>query len=78
MARYGFSAKKDLLGQIMDLNGEVTARIKEGKPVIGPGDAHRISRKGQAYVERLYSAAQAAVAASGAFRSLPRGEGVEQ
>ncbi len=37
LAAYGFSAKKDLLGQLLDLNREVASRIDEGKPVLAPG-----------------------------------------
>jgi hypothetical protein len=34
---YGFSAKKDLLAQLLDLNLAVAGREKEGKPVTAPG-----------------------------------------
>jgi hypothetical protein len=34
---YGFSARKDLLGQILELNLEVAARIDRGEPVTAPG-----------------------------------------
>ncbi|MBN2024717.1 MAG: class I SAM-dependent DNA methyltransferase [Pirellulales bacterium] len=34
---YGFSARKDLLKQILDLNLDVAARIDRGEPVTAPG-----------------------------------------
>ena len=34
---YGFSAKKDLLAQILALNQQVAAKIEKGEPVISPG-----------------------------------------
>lgn len=34
---YGFSAKKDLLKQLLDLNHEVTAREAQGEAVTTPG-----------------------------------------
>ncbi|QDV80061.1 hypothetical protein [Botrimarina mediterranea] len=34
---YGFSAKKDLLGQLLDLNHEVAAREAKGQSVTAPG-----------------------------------------
>ncbi len=34
---YGFSSKKDLLQQILDLNKTVAARIDAAAPVVGPG-----------------------------------------
>lgn len=37
LAAYGFSAKKDLLGQLLDLNLEVASRIDRGEPVTAPG-----------------------------------------
>lgn len=37
LAAYGFSAKKDLLAQILDLNLAVADRITAGKPVVPPG-----------------------------------------
>jgi hypothetical protein len=37
MDAYGFSKKKDLLSQLLDLNAEVAARIRNGDPVLGPG-----------------------------------------
>jgi hypothetical protein len=37
MAAYGFSARKDLLAQILALNLEVAAAIEAGKPVAAPG-----------------------------------------
>jgi hypothetical protein len=37
LAAYGFSAKKDLLAQILDLNLAVADRIAAGKPVVPPG-----------------------------------------
>ena len=36
-AAYGFSAKKDLLAQLLALNQEVAAKIEKGEPVIPPG-----------------------------------------
>ena len=36
-AAYGFSAKKDLLAQLIALNQEVAARIEQGIPVTAPG-----------------------------------------
>jgi len=37
LAAYGFSAKKDLLAQLLALNLEVAARIARGDPVTAPG-----------------------------------------
>ncbi len=37
LAAYGFSAKKDLLAQLLALNLEVAARIERGEPVTAPG-----------------------------------------
>ncbi len=37
LAAYGFSAKKDLLQQLLDLNLEVAARIERGESVTAPG-----------------------------------------
>lgn len=37
MDAYGFSASKDLLAQILELNRTVAARIESGKPVTSPG-----------------------------------------
>ena len=37
LAAYGFSAKKDLLQQLLDLNLEVAARIDRGEPVTARG-----------------------------------------
>ena len=37
LAAYGFSAKKDLLQQLLDLNLEVAARIDRGEQVTAPG-----------------------------------------
>ncbi len=37
LAAYGFSAKEDLLQQLLDLNLEVAARIDRGEPVTAPG-----------------------------------------
>jgi hypothetical protein len=34
---YGFSAKKDLLKQLLDLNLDVAARIEAGETVTAPG-----------------------------------------
>ena len=34
---FGFSAKKDILQQLLDLNASVTAAISSSKPVVGPG-----------------------------------------
>jgi len=34
---YGFSAQKDLLGQLLALNLAVAGRIADGQPVTGPG-----------------------------------------
>jgi hypothetical protein len=34
---YGFSAKKDLLAQLLALNFEVAANIEKGSPVTAPG-----------------------------------------
>lgn len=34
---YGFSAKKDLLAQLLELNRSVAARIEAGEPVTAPG-----------------------------------------
>jgi hypothetical protein len=37
LAVYGFSAKKDLLQKLLDLNLEVAARIERGEPLTAPG-----------------------------------------
>jgi hypothetical protein len=37
LAAYGFSPKKDLLQQLLDLNLTVAARIDAGEPVTAPG-----------------------------------------
>lgn len=37
LAAYGFSAKKDLLAQLLDLNQQVAAKIEKGEPVTAPG-----------------------------------------
>lgn len=37
LAAYGFSAKKDLLAQLLDLNLDVAANIENGPPVTVPG-----------------------------------------
>jgi hypothetical protein len=36
-AAYGFSAKKDLLAQLLALNQQVAAKIEKGEPVTAPG-----------------------------------------
>ena len=37
LATYGFSAKKDLLAQLLGLNQDVAAKIERGEPVMPPG-----------------------------------------
>jgi len=37
LTAYGFSAKKDLLAQLLALNQDVAARIEQGNPVTAPG-----------------------------------------
>ena len=37
LAAYGFSAKKDLLSQLLALNQQVAANIETGSPVTAPG-----------------------------------------
>ncbi|MEX1097393.1 MAG: hypothetical protein WED34_15210 [Planctomycetales bacterium] len=37
LAAYGFSAKQDLLAQLLELNHAVAARIAAGEPVAAPG-----------------------------------------
>ena len=37
LAAYGFSAKKDLLAQLLALNLEVAAKIEKGETVVSPG-----------------------------------------
>jgi SAM-dependent methyltransferase len=37
LAAYGFSSRKDLLGQLLALNLDVAARIDAGRPVTAPG-----------------------------------------
>ena len=37
LGAYGFSAKKDLLAQLLALNLEVAARIERREPVTAPG-----------------------------------------
>jgi hypothetical protein len=37
LAAYGFSAKKDLLAQLLALNQQVAAKIEKGEPVMPPG-----------------------------------------
>ena len=36
LTAYGFSAKKDLLAQLLALNQEVAAKIEKGEPVTAP------------------------------------------
>ncbi len=36
-AAYGFSAKKDLLAQLLALNQRVAANVEQGEPVTAPG-----------------------------------------
>ena len=36
LAAYGFSAKKDLLAQLLALNLQVAAKIEKGEPVTAP------------------------------------------
>ena len=36
-AAYGFSAKKDLLAQLLALNQQVAANIEKGEPITAPG-----------------------------------------
>ncbi len=50
MAAYGFSAKKDLLWQVLDLNAEVAGLIAAGKKVTSPGIPPKMSNP-----ERLVS-----------------------
>jgi len=37
LAAYGFSAKKDVLAQLLALNSEVVGKIERGEPVTAPG-----------------------------------------
>ena len=37
LAAYGFSAKRDLLAQLLDLNQQVAANIENGSPITAPG-----------------------------------------
>ena len=37
LTAYGFSAKKDLLAQLLALNQQVAAKIEKGEPVTAPG-----------------------------------------
>ncbi len=37
LAAYGFSPRKDLLSQLLDLNLDVAARIDARQPVTAPG-----------------------------------------
>jgi len=37
LTAYGFSAKKDLLAQLLALNQQVAARTEKGEPVMPPG-----------------------------------------
>jgi len=37
LTAYGFSAKKELLAQLLALNQQVTAKIEKGEPVTSPG-----------------------------------------
>jgi len=37
MEAYGFSPAKDLLGQLLELNMDVAARIERGQSVTAPG-----------------------------------------
>ncbi len=37
LAAYGFSAKKDLLAQLLALNQQVAAKVEKGEPVMPPG-----------------------------------------
>ena len=37
LTAYGFSAKEDLLAQLLALNQQVAAKIEKGEPVTAPG-----------------------------------------
>ena len=37
LTAYGFSAKKDLLAQLLALNLQLPAKIEQGEPVTAPG-----------------------------------------
>ena len=37
LTAYGFSAKRDLLAQLLTLNQQVAAKIEKGEPVTAPG-----------------------------------------
>jgi hypothetical protein len=37
LAAYGFSAKQDLLAQLLTLNLEIADKIEHGEPVTAPG-----------------------------------------
>ncbi len=37
LTAYGFSAKRDLLAQLLALNQQVAAKIEQGEPVMPPG-----------------------------------------
>ena len=37
LTAYGFSAKRDLLAQLLTLNQQVAAKIEKGEPVMPPG-----------------------------------------
>ena len=37
LAAYGFSARQDLLAQLLALNQEVAAKIEKGEAVVAPG-----------------------------------------
>lgn len=43
MAAYGFSPKRDLLAQLLDLNAEVAGLITAGKAVTPPGVPPKLS-----------------------------------
>ncbi len=37
LTTYGFSAKKDLLAQLLALNQQVAARVEKGEAAVAPG-----------------------------------------
>jgi hypothetical protein len=43
LTAYGFSAKKDLLAQLLALNQQVAAKIEKGEPVMPPGVPQELS-----------------------------------
>jgi hypothetical protein len=56
IATDGFSAKKDLLAQLLALNQQVAAKIEKGEPVTAPGVPKNYPDAKKLVTGRLYPA----------------------